>query len=509
VRPSRRIFAALHGAVSRVIEHSYYALTTPERLTLLDKLERETRRLPIARHELVNQIARQATPAELGGKLSHALADRLRITRAEANRRVHEAQDLGARQALTGEPLPPRYPATAAAQRDGLIGASHVAIIRGFFDELPCFVDAATSAAAEADLARWATQHRPETLRAKANLLACYRTPDGNFSDVDRARRRGLILGTQQTDGMSRLTGWLTPLARATLEAALAKLAAPGMANPEDPNPTLDGPPSEDAVKSDTRSPAQHDHDALNAGLRALLASGKLGQHNGLPASIVVTTTLTELEAATGRCLTGGGTVLPMSDVIRLAGHAHHYLAIFNRGEAVALYHTKRLASAGQRIVLYAKDRGCTAPGCDVPGYLCEVHHITPYAANPATEMDNLTLACGTHHRLLDKGWTTRTGANGDVEWIPPPHLDYGHPERTVSITQKSCSRKKMTKTTRSRRLLIRRGPKGYRNAANYDTIGSVIWRPTPPKGSARCAARTPVTLSPPRHPRSRRRSRM
>ncbi len=97
-----------------------------------------------------------------------------------------------------------------------------------------------------------------------------------------------------------------------------------------------------------------------------LLASGELGQHNGLPASIIATTTLQELQAAAGRGLTGGGTILPMSDVIRLARHANHYLAIFDQGTAVALYHTKRLASPGQRIVLYAKERGCSAPGCDV-----------------------------------------------------------------------------------------------------------------------------------------------
>ena len=46
--------------------------------------------------------------------------------------------------------------------------------------------------------------------------------------------------------------------------------------------------------------------DALNAALRALLASGKLGQHNGLPASFIVTTTLKDLEAAAGKALTGG-----------------------------------------------------------------------------------------------------------------------------------------------------------------------------------------------------------
>jgi len=117
-----------------------------------------------------------------------------------------------------------------------------------------------------------------------------------------------------------------------------------------------------------------------------------------------------------------------MSDVIRLARHAHHYLAIFDQGKAIGLYHTKRLASPGQRIVLYAKDRGCTAPGCDVPGYWCEVHHIEEWAITHRTDIDKLTLACGGDHKLLDKGWTTRKRTNGTTEWIPPPHLDRGQP---------------------------------------------------------------------------------
>jgi hypothetical protein len=66
---------------------------------------------------------------------------------------------------------------------------------------------------------------------------------------------------------------------------------------------------------------------------------------------------LRELEAKAGRGITGGGALLPMNDVIRLASHAHHYLCIFDKGKAIALCHTKRLASPGQRIVLYAKER--------------------------------------------------------------------------------------------------------------------------------------------------------
>jgi hypothetical protein len=421
-------FDALHTAVSDLLELSFDAVTTPERLRLLQRLERETRRLPVAGHALINQLARQAAEAELGGKLPAALANRLRITGAEASRRIHEAEDLGQRTAITGEPLAPVLPATAAARRDGRIGSAHVAVIRGFWHRLPDFVDIETRQHAETQLTRLGAEHRPDELAKLADKLTDCLNPDGTFTDTDRARRRGITIGKQDLDGMSPISGYLTPEARAGWDAVMAKLAAPGMSNPADPAPCVDGTPSQDAIQSDTRSAAQRNHDALNAALRVVLASGKLGQHNGLPASIIVTTTLKELEAGAGKALTGGGLLLPMSDVIRMASHAHHYLAIFDNGRALALYHTKRLASPAQRIVLYAKDRGCTAPGCDVPGYLTEVHHCTPWAKTHTTDVNDLTLACGPQHNLAEEGWTTRKRHDGVTEWIPPPHLDYGQP---------------------------------------------------------------------------------
>lgn len=422
----REDFDALRTAVSRVVRHSFEVLTTPERLALLERLERETRRLRAPEHRLINQVAGQATPEELGGKVSHALANRLRITRGEASRRVAEAAELAPRRAITGEPLPPLLTATAAAERDGSIGAGHVWVIRRFLKQLPCGVDVETREKAEAHLVELATSHRPDELAKLADRLAYCLNPDGNYTDEDRARRRGLTLGNQDADGMSPLRGWLTPELRATFEAVLAKLAAPGMCNPEDQTPMVDDPPR-DALR-DTRSPAQRNHDGLNAALRAVLASGKLGQHNGLPASIVVTTTLKDLESAAGHALTNGGALLPMTDVIRLARHAHHYLAIFDEGNAIGLYHTKRLASPGQRIVLYAKDRGCTHPGCDVSGYWCEVHHVEEWSTTHRTDINQLTFACGSHHKLVEQGWITRKRKDGVTEWIPPPHLDRGQP---------------------------------------------------------------------------------
>ncbi|MCA4710513.1 HNH endonuclease [Mycobacterium avium subsp. hominissuis] len=422
-------FDAIDAALDDLLDCDYAALATREKLALLNRCERLRRRLPAIEHPLINALARDATPAELGGRLSHAIAEATLISRAEAARRVHTAADLGPRVGLTGEPLPPLLAATAARQREGSLGLEQVAVIRKFCHQLPGWIDQATRERAEADLAREGTRYRPEQLAALAGTLADCLNPDGLYRDEDRARRRSLTLGNQHADGMSELRGWLSPELRATLEAVLAKLAAPGMCNPLDESPCVEGTPSQTAIEGDARSAAQRNHDGLLAGLRALLASGNLGQHNGLPASIIVTTTLADLEAAAGRGLTGGGTLLPMSDVIRLSRHARHYLAIFDHGKALALYHTKRLASPAQRIVLYAKDRGCTAPGCTVPGYYSEVHHCTDYATCHTTDINDLTFACGPHHRLLQPGaWTTHKNAKGETEWIPPPHLDRNQP---------------------------------------------------------------------------------
>jgi hypothetical protein len=421
------VLDALEAGYKRALDLASDVLTTPERLNVLERWERFRRWQPAVEHALINELAHE-NPAVLGGKLPSVLADRLRITRAEASRRIHKAADLGQRRALNGEPLPPVLEATAAAQRNGELGAGHVAVIRSFWQRIPDFVDIETRVRAEADLAGYATDYRPDQLAKLADTLMDCLNPDGDFTDVDRAKRRGATFGKPDIDGMSRLGGWLTPETRATWDAIFAKFAAPGMCNPADETPCVSGTPSEAAIQNDTRSAPQRNHDALLAVGRALLASGDLGQHNGLPASIIVTTTLQELEKGAGRGLTAGGTLLPMSDVIRLASRAHHYLAIFDKGKALALYHTKRLASPAQRIILHAKDRGCSHPGCTVPGYLCEVHHCTPYCTHPVTGIDNLTLVCGPHHKLAEQGWTTRSNARGQTEWTPPAHVDRGQP---------------------------------------------------------------------------------
>jgi Domain of unknown function (DUF222) len=138
-------------------------LTSRERLDLLERCERVRRRLPIVEDELINQLSRQATPAELGGTLPHAVAEWALISRAEASRRVREAADLGKRHALTGEPVPPALAATAAAQRAGRLGTGQVAVIRRFLHQLPGWIDVETRQRAEAHMAKMGSQFSART----------------------------------------------------------------------------------------------------------------------------------------------------------------------------------------------------------------------------------------------------------------------------------------------------------------------------------------------------------
>jgi hypothetical protein len=432
------------AAFDQVAGLSLDALSHTELLALLHRREVLARRHAAGEHQLIGRLVAEADPKALGGKnLADLLSTAMRISTKDAKGRIAQTSLLGPRTAMTGEPLAPELPNVAAAQARGDIGAEHVRRIEKFFHELPARIDYATREAAEAHLARIAAGLGPEQFRQAADRLALLLNQDGELPDeADRARRRYFTLEKQDVDGLTRAHGLLDPEARATLEPILAKLGAPGMCNPDDEHPCVDGEPSEDAVHGDMRSPGQRNHDALKAMGRAVLASGKLGDLNGLPATIIVTTTLQDLEAAAGFGVTAGGSLLPMRDIIRQASQSHHYLVVYDEHDPQQLYcgRAKRFATAGQRIVLHALERGCTRPGCTAPGYWCQVHHVDGWtAAHGETNIDTTTLACGPDNRLVEEGgWTTRKRPDGRTEWTPPPHLDtgqtrvnnYHHPEK-------------------------------------------------------------------------------
>ncbi|WP_156744132.1 DUF222 domain-containing protein, partial [Mycobacterium sp. 1164985.4] len=229
---SQRI-AAMDRELSAMVAESFDTLSTAEQLAVVAEWERFTRRQAVVGHRLVAGL--QAAPlAEVGEhSVASALTVLLRISKAEATRRVAEARELAPRRAMTGETLQAELAHTAAAVEKGLVGAEHVRVIRRFFTkEIPASTPFDVREAAEAQLADLASKHTPGELRAAAQRLAAYLNPDGDFSDELRAAQRWLRVGRQRLDGMSELRGQIDPATRAALEAVLAVWAAPGRNNP-------------------------------------------------------------------------------------------------------------------------------------------------------------------------------------------------------------------------------------------------------------------------------------
>ena len=62
----------------------------------------------------------------------------------------------------------------------------------------------------------------------------------------------------------------------------------------------MSGTPTQEQIEGDHRSLGRRQLDAMVAVGRMVMASGNLGQHNGLPVTVIITTTLQDLEAAAG-----------------------------------------------------------------------------------------------------------------------------------------------------------------------------------------------------------------
>ena len=433
--------ARLGVAVDDLRDVDVTVLPIPEQLAAAEAIETVLRKLRAVQGTLLYEVACQP-PQAVGDKPPNAIATKLRISPKEAKRRLADAGLVADRTTLTGTPLPPVLAHAAPLWHAGSLDPEHLHVIATCLAGLPVGTAFTDIERVERELSAYAVDFRPDQLKQLGDRMVALINPDGNYTEKDRARRRGVSIGRQQADGMSPISGWLTPELRATLDAVFGKLAAPGKCNPDDQSPCVDGDPEPVLAERDTRTAAQRNHDALLAMGRSVLASGELGSHRGLPVTVVVTTTLQALESAAGQAVTGSGTLLPISDLIRMATHAHHYLAVFDEhtGEELYLGRTRRLASPGQRIMLHANYVGCTFPGCTVPGYLCEADHIDEFADHGPTDIDNLHFPCGAHHRLKSRGgWKVRRRQDGRVEWIPPPQLeipggvnDYHHPDRLL-----------------------------------------------------------------------------
>jgi hypothetical protein len=94
-------------------------------------------------------------------------------------------------------------------------------------------------------------------------------------------------------------------------------------------------------------------------------------------------------------------------------------------GNPLNLARTARTITAKQRTALTARDHGCAFPGCGKPAAWTEGHHIWHWGDGGPTDMNNLVLLCGFHHRLMHHSdWEVFIGTDNHPWFIPPATVD-------------------------------------------------------------------------------------
>lgn len=183
--------------------------------------------------------------------------------------------------------------------------------------------------------------------------------------------------------------------------------------------------PSENGER-DLRTVDQRHGDAFVELLDYIQQAADLPTEAGEKPVLMVTMSLGDLHSADEPPLLNGGIPISATEARLLACDARVIPAVLGGdGEVLDLGRTQRLANSAQRRALHLRDRGCVFPSCTRPTNWCHAHRLVAWADGGPTDLRNLALLCGMHHRLIHTSdWTIRMAADGRPECIPPPWLD-------------------------------------------------------------------------------------
>jgi hypothetical protein len=408
------------------------------------------------------RLVREADARDLGRRLGAAsttawLRHRLRLRPGEARTRVDLANRL-----RVGDPVdrPVDYaanvastaggrsmPATAAALAAGAVSADHAAVIARTMVELPGGLSTEQEWVAEENLASWARAHDPVTVGRLGRHLVHALDTDTLAEREQRTYQRRELRLADAGDGSTRLSGRLDAESAAMVRAALDPLAAP--------NPGPDG-------ERDPRTAGQRTADALVELARRANDGGTLPAGHGVRPHLAVIVSLDSLTWANDRsgdrpdnagrygypaggssaaagglgsgC--GGSSTAPgelgwggpiSAEAVRRIGCDAGISRVITDPASIPLDvgRESRTVTAGQWTALVARDRSCAFPGCTRPAEWCIAHHIVHWADGGPTDLDNLVLLCGYHHRVVHHGgWQVIMAADRRPQFLPPPWVD-------------------------------------------------------------------------------------
>ncbi|RSD08378.1 HNH endonuclease signature motif containing protein [Amycolatopsis eburnea] len=341
-------------------------------------------------------------------RLYEHLAD---VPHAAARRTVARAQAL-----YSSDVTPALAPATGATAVTGSLSTPMIDTIVEAVSRIP----AVHRDTAEADLLTFAAEGGHKQVAALGARILAHLDPDGVEPEDTEPTipARELSLRRKRT-GTWELSGRFDDETGTRASALLDALA-------------------ERRGADDLRSPHERYGDAFSDAVDLALNSPELPTQAGERAHVMVAVSLSDLQSGLGTATLGDTGLITAAEARLHACDCKLIPAVLgSASEPLDLGRARRLISPGLRRALFLRDRGCAFPGCHRPPRHCQGHHIRHWAEGGPTELANLVLLCGHHHRLLHRsGWQVRIATDGHPEFLPPRFLDKRRKPRRNNIHQ-------------------------------------------------------------------------
>lgn len=394
--PITRFLDAVETALDELAGASTWALSTPETTRDVTRLATVLDRLDEVEARVVGHAETLDASADLDVRSTAAwLARVTRVTRSAAARKVrlvHALRD---------------HPQTREAMSRGEVHAEQAVVVARAVDDL-----------AGGDTPRsppTATWPRSTLLDQAAHFDATQLTVLGRrileVIDPDRAdEHEARLLEAQEARARKRTTlamwddGQGLTDGRFTVPAArgsMLRKMVPAHAAPKHVRAT------EGAGSWSHRTPGPRRLGHEFCELIERYPRERLPQLGGLNASVVLTVDAQVLGGARQAAHLDTGVAVTPGQLVRLACEARLLPAVLDKagGAVLDLGRSARFHSEAQRLALLVAQQRCQAPGCDVPGAFCHVHHTTPWHhGGPATTRHAQPLCPFHHHQVHATG---------------------------------------------------------------------------------------------------------
>jgi len=251
----------------------------------------------------------------------------------------------------------------------------------------------------EKKLVTWARRVAIATIRARADEAR--RIPQDAVQEAERDR----LLGCSFSEDHTRmdLYGSLPAADGVTLMKAIDRLAEQLPIDPEAFDPL-------GARRADA--------------LVALAAAQIAADPDPDRATVVMHISLENLFGDELNGVSEDGRPLSPEAVARLMCDSRIQAVFEEGGQITGIGHTSRHVPPWMRRALMRRDNfTCSFFGCGARAHL-HAHHIVPWPLGP-TDLENLTLVCPFHHKLVHEGGWHVVMNNGQVDWFRPDWTPY------------------------------------------------------------------------------------